>query len=350
MMEFSKDEVMKIFYNDVCNREYIRVGREDLDLPIRCNSKSKNNTKAEKLQNDGSKPVIDVGDVDKFEDSLYAYVQKYLRSEALWTKYWIADTKSDNIMLALISIWPNATYQDYENPLELINRYSSFLDEDKLHKLLKNGREIYNTNGTSLKMKTQQNNWELETPRRFVLEAADTEGKKEFPGVHYGVHNNEAYIYAVQGTNYIQNYQKNNYENEEINQIRKTTRQEGKKDDYRGAEPLAVLSLICFLETAKKCGIKKVNIANFLPLRYDSKTELQGNEVSDEVQTASTNRLLLQIRRIMHYHSEGIKLLNVPGETGDFLSIDISAYKPKGKYIENICKNIDEGFEKIEEI
>lgn len=142
---------------------------------------------------------------------------------------------------------------------------------------------------------------------------------------------------------------KNNYENEEINQIRKTTRQEGKKDDYRGAEPLAVLSLICFLETAKKCGIKKVNIANFLPLRYDSKAELQGNEVSDEVQTVATNRLLLQIRRIMHYHSEGIKLLSVPGETGDFLGIDISGYKPKGKYIENICKNIDDSFEKTEE-
>lgn len=207
-MELNKDMVMQIFYNDVCNREDIRIGRENLSLPICCNSKSKNNIKARKLPNDGSKPVIDVKDIDKFENSLYAYVQKYLRSEALWTNYWIADTQLDNIKLALISIWTDATYQDYENPIELINRYSSFLDEDKLHKLLKNEREIYNANGTSIKMKTQQNNWELETPLRFVLEATDAKGKKEFPGVHYGVHNNEAYIYAVQGTNYIRNYRK----------------------------------------------------------------------------------------------------------------------------------------------
>lgn len=352
-MELDKKKVTDIFLNQVCGKKYIRVGREDLQLPIdfriwEGNSIKQQSVKEEK-END-EKAIVDITDFELFEDKLCEYVKKFIDSKLFWTNAWISDTEEDDIKLAIISLFTNATWQDFENPIDLIDRFKCFLEEDKLRKDLKDGKTIFVKDDTTLKVKVQQNDWELETPFRYVLEASDNQGKKQYPGVHYGIHNNEAYIYAVQGIKYLENYKQNNYENETISQMRSVIRQDGIRDDYRRAEPLAVVSLICFLETLKQYGIEKVNVANYLPLRYDSKTLVYGNEVSDKVQEVATDRLLLQIRRVMHYHSNGIKLLNVPGETGDFLSIDIKDYKPKGEISEEICKNIDRSLQTLDNI
>lgn len=347
-MEISKTKLMEIFFNEVCGKPYILIDNQPLYLSVyyrvRENNEIKRQVVPNEKENDNEKPVINIIDIHTFQDKLYEYVQKYLSSNLVWTNYWMANTKMDDIKLALINLWTNATWQDYENPIALIERYSSFLEKDKLYETLAKGKEILHRDGTTVKMKVEQNDWELETPYKFIIEAEDNEGRKVCPGVHYGIHNKEAYIYAVQGIKYINGYGTNNYENETIREIRQVTRQEGKKDDYRGSEPLAITSLMCFFEALKQNGIQKVNVASFLPLRYNSKTKLDGSEVGDEVQNMATNRFLLQIRHIMHYHSDGIKLLSVPGETGDFLSIDIKDYKPRGEIIKEACNNIDKVF------
>lgn len=353
MIELDKKELAKLFFNEVCGTPWIKAYNGGMYLPIYYrisdNNTNLENVKKEKLpeskDNSVDDVVINITDYQLFQQKLFEYVKKFIESKLRWTNHWEAETQLDDIKTAFVSLFTNATWQDYENPIDLIDRYISFLDRDYLHELLKGGKEIFAEDGSTLRIRTGLNDAEMETPYKFIVEATDNIRRKEFPAVHYGIHKKEAYIYAVQGTNHTTDlqgkYQRNDYENEMIQEMRQKIRQEGKKDDYRGAEPLAIVSLICFLETLKESGIHRVNLPNILPLRYNSKDKLYGTEKSDEVQNAATNRLLLQVRRIMHYHTEGIKLLSVPGESGDFLSIDITDYKPKGEKVETICKNID---------
>lgn len=360
-MDINKDQLMEIFLNEVCGKKFIRVGKEDLCLPIYYKIKDKTAklgwlSKEELPQNEGKEPeykepmepIIEITDFELFKQKLYEYVEKYLSSNLRWTHTWYTENQKDEIKMALISLWTNATWQDYLNPIEQINRYSGFLDENKILRITKGARCVYKQDGTTIKMETEMNDDEMETPYAFTLTAGDEKEKKQFPSVHYGVHEGNAYVYAIQGKEFIYG-KKNNYENEVINHIRQTTKKEASKDDYRGIEPLSILGLISFLEVAKRSGITKVNVSSFLPLRYNSKEKLYGSERSDEVQNAATNKLLLQFRRVMKYHSDGIKLLSVPGETGDFLSIDITNFKPKGEIIEKICENIDESLLGLEE-
>lgn len=347
-MNINKKELIELFFNEVCGKKYIMVGREPLYLSVYYKVTDKSAKLVflpkQKLPQDdeklGIEPIIEINNFELFKQRLYEYVEKFLQSNLRWTNPWYGDTVQDDIKIALINLWTNATWQDYSNPIGQIERYSSFLDDNSITQILKKEKEIYNQDNTSIIMKTENNDDEMETPYAFTLLAQDGEKKKQFPSVHYGIHNNEAYVYAIQGKGYISG-RKNDYENDVLNHIRQVTKQEAKKDDYRGIEPLGTLALISFLETAKQSGIKKVHVPNFLPLRYNSKETLYGEEKSNTVQQAATNKLLLQFRRVMKFHSSGIKVLSVPGETGDFLSIDITDFKPKGEIIEKICENID---------
>lgn len=347
-MKISKEQLMSMFLKDVCGKPYIMIGREPEYITLNYSVKDQKvnlgfipRENIQKIDN----PVIEITDFNLFQEKISDYVTKFMEAKTAWTTSMFADTELDEIKTALLSLWVNATWQDYENPIALIERYTSFLQKDKIYTSLKEGKQIYKEENFNISMKTKTNQDEMETPYSFYLEATAKGAKKKFPNVHYGVHNGEAYIYAVQG-------EKANMVQEDSNllvqNLRQSIKTEGKKDDYRGAEPLAVMSLIAFLEVLKKQGIQKVNIPDFLPLRYITKLENFGEEKIDKVQNVVTNRLLLQVRRIMKYHSEGIKILSIPGETGNFLSIDIKDYEPVGELVRQICGGIDEKIDDVQ--
>ena len=272
----------------------------DLRGILKYSSLSEMRQDSEAIKSDGStKP----GDDHRvyFEDALTEYVRTYFESEKNWTtpiEHCL--NQEDQLLFCLASLWQNATFSDYENPIEFIRRYTDFIKDNTFEELdnKKSLIGIQTLKNASLQIQSIQQNEHQETPEAMQFTVSKNGVEKRLPRIAYGISNGEAYIYGIQGYK----TQEDPPEIKPVNRARyKLYNEKNYPEDYRNffkrLEPYAYLSLFAFLCLLKEKGITRVKMPAILPERYESKEIVSKIKQAEEIKTIEGQTLKRKDRR-----------------------------------------------------
>ena len=325
----TEDDIYNMFIDKIAGQEEIWIHGEPLLITINYritdpHKRSKEVIIPEKEGQYTQSPVLEINDVDKFKKALYAYVKAYTDKESYWTRPDLADNWKDAAMYSMAVIWTNATNQDFTNPVDFLSKYKAFLEQDQWEELRIN-EKIGKFNGLKLYQGIKGCMDEREAPNNYFLYAESADGKKYyFPSVVYGIKENKAYVLAIH-----QIYNKGKEHNEDIEKLRNRIK-------GRGVEPLGIATLISFIEEAKKRGIEQIIMPDNFVMQYTTKNKIKHlysiNSEDDEEKLnndhmGSMNRRLTTMMHVIKYYSTGIKVVEIPGDVSDNLTVNIQNFK-----------------------
>ncbi len=288
-------------------------------------------------------PVIEINNIEMFKKAMFRYVKTYLQKEMRWTRPLYADEWEGIAMYAMTTLWTDATRQDFSNPIAFLERYTDFLTQDQWEDM-KIPEKIMTRGKLDIYRETMANGDERETPHGYHLFTVKEDGKKcYFPSICYGLQGDKAFICAIHNL-----YNKSIVESPELQDFRKTIR-------GRGVEPLAIVSLISFIQDAKARGIQRIVMPDNFIMQYTTKNKIQeqiiqirtepkrkrGEDVTDLLEElrdekeqkldgnhrGSLDRRLMALMHVSKYFSTGIKFLEIPGEVSDNLIVDIRDFQ-----------------------
>ena len=288
-------------------------------------------------------PVIEINNMERFKQALYRYVTEYCKKESSWTRPLIADDWKDCALYTMATIWTSATRQDFSNPIDFLERYTDFLTQDQWEDL-RTPKIAMRACGLEIFSKVMQSMDERETPNQFCLFMKEENGRKHFfPSVCYGIQGDKAYVCAIHNL-----YGKTNEECAELAEFRGTIR-------GRGTEPLAIVSLIAFIQEAKARGIHQIIMPDNFIMQYTSKNRIQEHIIDttimgkrnrgEDYQTllqelrakkeqrldsnhrGSLNNRLMTLMNISRFFSTGLRFIEIPGDVSDNLTVDIQNFQ-----------------------
>ena len=270
--------------------------------------------------------------------------------------------KEDNFEATILTLlWNNATEDDFKNPIEYIKRYISFMDQPTNLNL-----NTYENIGYSsildsdIEVCIKEEEIYEETPYGFYMRATNGNLYYNFPVIRFGIHDNKAYIYAIQ-----QRKEKNTEEKDIFDYQKKIHRRLFKvnenftkeenidnieyPENLTGISPSALVSLTYLLSLLNNENINDVIVPIFLPVRYNAKeisylykidllkkkgydVEFINNEYHnllnkhEEIQRNLSDKLLRHFRRL-DLLFENIKITSMPFELDNNIHLNVDEYK-----------------------
>lgn len=323
---------------------FISVAKEAVDATITFGDESWSFVFNTKLPNEeyikvDYFPTIMVNDEVEFFRLLEIYVNKTLESGRRIPYF---KKQNDKIRFIISYLFVNATTEEFNNPIELLNKHIAFLEDetfkeyDRPANILLDG-ELDNT---SLSIKREKQSIYLETPYAMKLRIEDNEsnGNYDLGEISYGIYNNTCYIYSMMNRNSKSNdpfykkinrklfkLNKNIYE-EESDEFK--SYKEGNSEYYpeniSDVSMPFVLSLSSFINLLKYQGIENIKVVTYLPLRYLSRDVTgKDEERNDTIQSNATDKLIRTFRRVA-YQIDGVEVTSLPYEQDEYLSLKIT--------------------------
>ena len=245
-------------------------------------------------------PTLIVNDKEKFFSALIKIVEKYMSaynfSKAI--EIFGANSVIKNIILTIFS---NARYVDYEQPIFYMNRYIDFFnDTNKLDNYIAGISLLVDS---SIVTSTKKEEFGYETPYYFESALIKGNDKYYLPNISYGISNNKCYIYAIQNKHKNEDTSFNKKIKRNINKVNANVVNDAdydQKDTILGVPTNFVLALIIFLKTLKNNGIENIEVITFLPDRYFEKKASEEYD-ADLIQGNLTERLILLFYRIKNH-------------------------------------------------
>ena len=242
-------------------------------------------------------PSLKVYDENLFFSTLEKLINKYMNS------YNFSNAinrfgKKNIIKNIILTIFSNARYIDYENPILYLNRYIEFFnDQNKLDNYI---TDIYLLEHSDIITKTKKEEYGYETPYYFETSLIKENQIYYLPNINYGISDDTCYIYSIQNKFQNQDTDFNKKIKRNINKINGgviDNTDYDRQDTILGVPPSFVLVLTIFLKTLKNNGINNVEIITFLPDRYFEKKASEEYD-ADLIQNNLTQRLVLLAYRI----------------------------------------------------
>lgn len=263
----------------------------------------------------------------------------------------------DKIKYDLAALFINATYDDYNNIENYINRRIDFINTP----LLKN-RIISNVKSFDSDIEIKIDSNSSETPYAFNAILKNNNDFYQLPVISYGISNDICYIYAIQdkmldkSSKYQKKIKRKLYAlNSNVPQTEEYINYMNGKSTYypeniNDISPSTILALTLFLNELKNNDISKIKIISFLPIRYYAKensftklieykskkenwTNKHKNIVIEEcmkellrIQNNLTQKLLRNFKR-MEFHFQNIKTISYPYELEECMTITIDEFK-----------------------
>lgn len=265
-------------------------------------------------------PSLIVNDVDLFFKDLTKCVNKYYYTYKL-------NYNIEIIKYILLVIFSNARYYDYKNPIEYLEKYITYFDDETFseynNKIISNSISVLDDSYISVDNKLDL--FGLETPYVFNSSIVKYDFKYNLPSINYAISDNVCYIYSIQ--NKVKN-EENNYTKKikrKLNKINagvvNDTEYE-KKDTVLGTTPSFLLALTIFFKLLSKNNIDTLRVVTLLPTRYLNKDT--GGEEADAIQRNLTEKLILNFYRLK-YHFNDIEI-NFPIYDGySILTCDVGS-------------------------
>ena len=101
----------------------------------------------------------------------------------------------------MILLWSNATFDDFEHPIEFLKRRISFLDSINISNYDYGYLDIFKGN---LEIKIEKDEIYNETPYKLVVTIKGEEGEYTFPLVKFAIDKDIVYIYAIQNSEKVE--------------------------------------------------------------------------------------------------------------------------------------------------
>lgn len=252
----------------------------------------------------------------------------------------------DYVKALLLLLWSNALPEDFENPVEFINRRTAFLCDNTFEDLDKGIISLgySETLGSELEVTYNNETIEQETSKSILLTASNGEDIYEFPTVKIGIDGDTAYIYAIQKlkskkepTAFTKKINRALYkvgEGFDKEQDNEEIYGSGNLSDVSASFLVAANVVIGLLESK---GIHSIVLPSMLLVRYNAKTEYYikknnyynngDSEKLEEfeqehlrIQTNLTEKFLRTFLRLCHHH-KGLEVIALPYENDSSMHI-----------------------------
>ncbi|MCR5483246.1 MAG: hypothetical protein K6E99_02425 [Bacilli bacterium] len=299
-------------------------------------------------------PTLEINNEEEFFNTLSEYYEK--------AKDFYAgkiDEEDDFDKTILTCLWNNATMEDFQNPINYINKYISFMDKpldlsDEYESI--GFSEILDSD---LEISLKQEPYYEETPYGLYVRSSNGDLFYDYPVVRFGIKDDTAYIYAVQQLSKKDESLDNEKYNKKIHRKLFKVNENFEKEDeidnitnpenITGINPSALVSLSVLFSKLEEVGITNIEVPSFLPIRYNAKEKSylvkieqlrKRNHPSEEleyiydklvqehetIQRNISDKLLRNIRRL-EYNFNNIDLTSYPMELDTSTHINLSEYE-----------------------
>ena len=355
------NDILNTFYNNVAKEA--ATGRVDCNMMYNVLFKTVVEDKTlykldEQMLNNNSVfiPTLIINNKEEFDKILLEYYQKaaYFYKDKI-------DKEDDFDKTILTLLWNNATENDFNNPIQYIKRYISFLDKPLNIDINKYCKVGYNSIlDSDIEVCLKEEPIYHETPYGLYMRCTKDNLYYNFPIIRFGIHDNCAYIYAIQQikekniiSEEMYNYQKSIHR--KLFKVNENFASEENIDNIEypenitGISPSSLVVLTYLLSLLEKEQIKDVIVPTFMPVRYNAKEisylykvnllKEKGYEVEtinneyhnlinkhDEIQRNISDKLLRHFRRL-EYVFDNINITSLPYELDSNTHINISEYK-----------------------
>ena len=292
--------------------------------------------------NDETKESLIVEDMDLFLIKLSEYVDLELAAKRRMMP--ISKDVEDNTVKTLIaSLFTNASFKDFEDPVKFIERRIDFL-KDKTFANYDNGvviplgEELLNSN---LHIVNELDSVHSETPYKMSFYLEKDGDKYYLPSINYGISNGTCYIYSMMNKNESKNkdskfakdinrllYKLNDgiEESEEYKEYVENGREGDYPENISDVSLPFVFAASMFLNMLNEKGIKNVDVVSYLPVRYDSRnlasTNSEMEERNDRIQNNATNKLIRTFNRALS-HMSGVTVTANPFDVDENMHLRI---------------------------
>lgn len=263
-------------------------------------------------------PCLTIKNLEEFNNLLEVYIQKALKFYDLSS---FEGTEKEKIKMIIASLFANATFDDFANSIDFLNRRIAFFENSKEETL--NSTFILSLNSTLTASITKDKIYN-ETPYRVVANFKSDEGIFKLPEVKFGISDDTLYIYAIQNTP----QEKNNY-------TKKINRALYKVNDGFSDESTATLGdttasfliasaiILSYMQTK---NITKIKISSMLLERWNAKRIAISKKVKNKKLTnEETENLIKDQERIQSNLTEKF-IRTFLRLSEQYKNLDITAY------------------------
>lgn len=310
-------------------------------------------------------PTLLIKDKKEFDKLLLEYVDLAVKfygdenfyDEVLESKYYDNELGISKEKLIMITLWSNATIEDFSDPCMFLRKRIAFFELGNLEKCLEEKDVGYSeTLGVNISIVIEKNGLENETPYSLKVYLIDRENGArvyEFPKTYFGIYNGEGYVYAIQNDRYrLVNAKYTKIMNRlmyKINDgldVKSETSENYGIGNLKDVTPNFVVVANMLMGLFRDNNINKVNIPSILICRWNAKMTLlkrqidKGNDDSairtleDKfiyIQSNLTEKFLRVFRRLGYHHST-MMISSYPYELNSNLELSILDW-------EDVCNN-----------
>ena len=274
-MDYTKDEIYDIFEKQILAKEQVYI--EDFCFNTAYNYSDRGLGKVVCLNE--LLPTLQIKDSEKFKENIYNYIQAYFESDKKYTHAELINDiffKEDNkLKYALTNLFINAAYEDFEDINRYVKMRTEFIKSDLVnqHKEWVYAGDFEDVKDAHILYRMQECIDCYETPDRLEVKVQRTlpSGEVEemyMPSVLFGVYKNTAYVYTIQNLRHHKT--EPSQLQTDLNRAKFKLNRLIDEDD-QDIEPFSLVSASILTGFLKSVNVNKIQINNFLPIRYSAK-------------------------------------------------------------------------------
>lgn len=262
-------------------------------------------------------PSIYIEDIERFERVLEEFVLATRMSDTFFNSFFEDMEEREAIRYLLEWVIKNATIADLRDVTLYFQKYKCFIT-DKTLNFIKKPLKVGKLFGDDLYFMRKRANVNYETPFYLAFMLNGEIDKIELPNVRLGIEDiggeKVAHIIATQTTQSPIDINRDRAINDLIKKLLP------KSKNFREFNPSHLVSLVLTFGLLNGLGIKRIVIADYLPLRYQRLVleERKSDEELYDYQYRLTNKFINNYFRLLEY-ADGITINDYPNVGSDFM-------------------------------
>lgn len=289
-------------------------------------------------------PTLNIKDEEEFFKYLDIYLEKELNLNRKHPNF-IKDKEKNFRKLLISYLFVNSSITDFENPVNMLKRTISFID-DNTFEGINTKINLQTLLNSDLSIKNEIQSVMMETKNKMTFNLFLEDDFYTLPCISYGIDNDTCYIYSIMQDKKFGS--KDGSYRKKINRLLYKLNQnvlDSETDEYKEylkekgdyyPENITdvtlsfILSLSLFIKLLENKNITKIKAVTYLPLRYLSRDEFANNDSlvdrNNSIQDNASNKFIRTFLRCI-YHIEGIEILSLPYEVDEYLTLRINNTK-----------------------
>ena len=266
-------------------------------------------------------PTLNIKNEEEFFKYLDIYLEKELNLNRKHPNF-IKDKEKNFRKLLISYLFVNSSITDFENPVNMLKRTISFID-DSTFEGINTKINLQTLLNSDLSIKNEIQSVMMETKNKMTFNLFLEDDFYTLPCISYGIDNETCYIYSIMQDNVLDS---------DTDEYKEYLKEKGDyyPENITDVTISFILSLSLFIKLLENKNITKIKAVTYLPLRYLSRDEFANNDSlvdrNNSIQDNASNKFIRTFLRCI-YHIEGIEILSLPYEVDEYLTLRINNTK-----------------------